>query len=166
MATSPSAVSGLPAGYTLEQPAAPAPQAAPSGLPAGYTLETGNNTAQQGGPSSDVIAAAMKPRSELSDTEKQSVDNALAQNTHDEANSYGKSMVMAAGGLGANELAGATKAGLTALSPYLAKGSAGVAEWAAAHPTTAKLLREGLLKVADTALGTGVGVAIGKALPK
>lgn len=44
MATSPNAVSGLPAGYTLEQPTAqatpPANTGNVSGLPAGYTLET------------------------------------------------------------------------------------------------------------------------------
>lgn len=50
MATSPSAVSGLPAGYTLEQPSTPQPQQGEvSGLPAGYTLEqsSGASTPQQ-----------------------------------------------------------------------------------------------------------------------
>jgi hypothetical protein len=61
MATSPSAVSNLPEGYTLEQPSNPQPQ--PSnpqpqqgevpGLPAGYKLETADTQQPQQRPHQD-----------------------------------------------------------------------------------------------------------------
>jgi hypothetical protein len=66
---------------------------------------------------------------------------------------------------GAAEVAGAVRAGLTALVPAATKGVQSVTAWAADHPTTAKLLWEGLkLAVYQHALTKGAASLAGKVI--
>ena len=66
---------------------------------------------------------------------------------------------------GAAEVAGAVRAGLTALVPAATKGVQSVTAWAAEHPTTAKILWEGLkLAVYQHALTKGAAVMAGKVI--
>lgn len=63
MASSPSAVSNLPEGYTLEQSSTPQPQQGEvPGLPAGYKLETG---AQQSAPSTGLTDGGSVPNARI-----------------------------------------------------------------------------------------------------
>jgi len=153
MATSPSAVSGLPAGYTLEQPSTPQPQQGKvSGLPAGYTLETGNQPSTQT-QTADVDPSTISTGGEGSNTDQQLMSDAS------QSDATKKGLII--GGTGAAAVGG------LAAGPLIAAGTAGPALVDAAgepivHATKAMLQQFGENYPELTKLATKLGFKIGE----
>jgi hypothetical protein len=128
MATSPSAVSNLPEGYSLEQPSTPQPQqGAVSGLPAGYTLEKDN-------PSTSPQTTEDK----ASNTRQMLVSGLTGMPTPNmtEADKASFAKGKAAGAISVPVVAGATLGATAApevLPPIIDKAKA-VVKWAVSNP--------------------------------
>src|SRR5579864_886263 len=130
MATSPSAVSNLPQGYTLEQSSAPQPQQGEvSGLPAGYKLETSSDA-----PSN----TSSSPEDEASQTRQMLVSGLTGLPTPNmtDADKASFARGKAAGAVSVPLVAGATAGALAApeVVPQIVQKAKAVAEWAKANP--------------------------------
>ena len=161
MATGSSAISGLPEGYTLEQPSAPPQQNTVPGLPAGYTLEKDNTPSTQGAftPDADNISTG----GEGSNSDQQLMSDASQSDATKKGLIIGGAGAAAVGGLAASPLIAAgtaegalinaggapLEAGAKTVLGHLAKtygvpAMNAIKEAAEAHPIVAELLKDGL----------------------
>ena len=136
MATSPSAVSNLPAGYTLEQSSAPQPQQGEvPGLPAGYKLESSTSASTQ-----------QTPEDQASQTRQMLVSGLTGMPTPNmtDADKASFERGKAAGAASVPLVAGATLAATAApeVVPNVVDKAKAVVEWAKANPIKAVAIQQ------------------------
>jgi hypothetical protein len=132
MATSASAVSNLPEGYSLEQPSTPQPQQGTvAGLPAGYTLEKDNQPSTQP-QTADVDLSTISTGGEGSNSDQQ----LMSEESQKSATKGG----LIAGAAGAAGIAGALAlpsvgaSTVAAALPTVIDKAKAVVQWATANP--------------------------------